>query len=66
MGNASNGNKLSTIPEIMTIVLIRGNGIEFDVNFEYPLKINIDKYVFDKDCKNNDYELICVLNTYRS
>ena len=59
--NASNCNKLFTALEIMIIVLNRGNGIEFDVNFEYPLSINIDKYVLDKDCKNNDYELIFVL-----
>ena len=61
MANAANGNKLFTAPEVMTIVLNRGKGIEFDVNFEYPLRINIDKYILDKECKNNDYELICVL-----
>ena len=61
MANASNCYKLFTSPEVMTIVLNRGKGIEFDVNFEYPLKINIGKYILDKDCKNNDYELICVL-----
>ena len=61
MANAANGNKLFTAPEVMTIVLNRGKGIEFDVNFEYPLRINIDNYILDKECKNNDYELICVL-----
>ena len=62
MADASNGNKLFTSPEVMTIVLNRGKGIEFDVNFEYPLRINIDKYILDKECKNNDYELIGVLS----
>ena len=61
MANASNGNKLFTAPDVMTIVLNRGKGLEFDVNFEYPLRINIDKFILDKNCINNDYELICVL-----
>ena len=49
MANASNNNKLFTLPEIMIIILNRGIGIQFDVNFEYPLKLNVDKYVLDKD-----------------
>ena len=62
MANASNGNKLYTLPEVMTIILNRGKGLEFDVNFEYPLQLNVDKYVLDNNCKNNNYELICVLS----
>ena len=62
MANAANGNKLFTLPEVMTIILNRGKGLEFDVNFEYPLHLNVDKYVLDKNCKNNNYELICVLS----
>ena len=62
MANAANGNKLYTLPEVMTIILNRGKGLEFDVNFEYPLHLNVDKYVLDPNCKNNDYELICVLS----
>ena len=62
MANAANGNKLFTLPEVMTIILNRGKGLEFDVNFEYPLQLNVDKYVIDKNCKNNNYELICVLS----
>ena len=49
MANSSNSNKLFTLPEIMIIILNRGIGIQFDVNFEYPLKLNVDKYVLDKD-----------------
>ena len=62
MANASNGNKLYTLPEVMTIILNRGKGLEFDVNFEYPLQLNVDKYVLDQNCTNNNYELICVLS----
>ena len=62
MANASNGNKLYTLPEVMTIILNRGKGLEFDVNFEYPLQLNVNKYVLDKNCTNNNYELICVLS----
>ena len=61
MSNAKTGNKMFTSPEVMTIILNRGKGLEFDVNFEYPLMINIDKYVIDNTSKNNNYELICVL-----
>ena len=62
MSNASNSNKIYNLPEVMTIILNRGKGLEFDVNFEYPLKLNVDKYVLDNDCKDNNYELICVLS----
>ena len=60
MANAKTGNKMFTSPEVMTIILNRGKGLEFEVEFEYPLKLNIDKYVVDKT-SNNNYELICVL-----
>ena len=62
MANDANGNKLFTLPEVMTIILNRGKGLEFDVNFEYPIHLNVDKYVMDKNCKNNNYELIAVLS----
>ena len=61
LSNATTGNKLFTSPEVLTIILNRGKGLEFDVNFEYPLILDLDKYVMDKSQKNNKYELICVL-----
>ena len=62
MSDASTGNKMFTSPEVMTIILNRGKGLEFQVEFEYPLFLNIDKYVIDKSQNNNNnYELICVL-----
>ena len=60
MANANTGNKMFTSPEVMTIILNRGKGLEFEVEFEYPLQLNIDRYVVDKT-SNNNYELICVL-----
>ena len=51
----------------MTIILNRGKGFEFEVNFQYPLVLDIDKYVIqkiDNDSDNNKYELICVLSHY--
>ena len=59
--NAGTSNKLYTSPEVMTIILNRGKGLEFDVEFEYPLMINIGKFVIDKTSENNNFELICVL-----
>jgi hypothetical protein len=61
LSNASTSNKIFTSPEVLTIILNRGKGIEFDVNFEYPLSLDIDKYIIDKSKGNNKYELICVL-----
>jgi ubiquitin carboxyl-terminal hydrolase 2/21 len=59
--NAGSSNKIFTSPEVMTIILNRGKGLEFSVEFDYPSKINIDEFVNDKSCKNNIYELIGVL-----
>ena len=61
MSNATTGNKIFTSPEVLTIILNRGKGLEFDVNFEYSLNLNIEKFVIDKSERNNKYELICVL-----
>ena len=62
MSDATTGNKMFTCPQVMTIILNRGKGLQFDVNFEYPLLLNIEKYVIDKkNGENYNYELICVL-----
>ena len=58
--NASTRNRIFTSPEVMTIILNRGKGLEFNFKFEYPLIINLDKFVQDKN-SNNKYELIGVL-----
>jgi len=65
MSDASTSNKMYTSPEVMTIILNRGKGLEFDVNFEYPLYLDIDNYIIEKSDSGNDgYELICVLSHY--
>jgi len=65
MADATTKNILFTSPEVITIILNRGKGLEFDVNFEYPLVLDIDKYVIQKEGNdNNKYELICVLSHY--
>ena len=65
MSNATTGNKIFTSPEVMTIILNRGKGLEFEVNFEYPLEININNYIIDKSSTGNYiYKLICVLSHY--
>ena len=55
--NAISYNRLYNCPEVLTIILNRGKGIEFDVQFKFPMYINIKKYVEDKNC-NTNYELI--------
>ena len=62
MANADNINQLYNSPEVLTIILNRGKGIQFDVRFDYPLLLNIDRFIIDPNCKNNNYELICVLS----
>ena len=51
---------MNTCPEIMTIILNRGKGNEYDVEFDFPLRIDINNYV---NFKNNGtiYDLIGVL-----
>ena len=58
--NAISYNKLYNSPEVLTIILNRGKGLQFDVEFQFPLNLNINKYVIDKNCDTN-YELIGVL-----
>ena len=58
--NASTRNSMFTGPEVLTIILNRGKGLEFQVEFEYPLILDLDKFVNDKN-SNNKYELIAVL-----
>jgi hypothetical protein len=66
MSNATTGNKLFTCPQVMTIILNRGKGLEFKVDFEYPPSINIDKYVILEPSYGTTYkyELIGVLSHY--
>ena len=52
--------KMHTCPEIITINLNRGKGIEFDVVFDYPLRIDISNYVNSKN-KCTIYDLIGVV-----
>ena len=57
--NAIRTNKMLTYPEVMTIALIReGN----NVNFEYPFKMNLEKYVENKSKENYEYKLIGILS----
>ena len=52
--------KMNNCPEVMTIVLNRGKGNEFDVEFDFPLNINIKNYVYLKN-QCTEYDLIAVL-----
>ena len=56
-------NKFNTCPEVLTIILNRGKGLEFEVEFSFPLSISIDKYVTEKSFSTN-YDLIGVLTHY--
>ena len=51
---------LNTSPEVMTIILNRGKGNIHDVEFDFPLRIDINKYVNFKN-KSSLYDLIGVL-----
>jgi len=61
-------NKIYKHPEILVIILNRGNGLEYNVEFEYPKKIKINDYInFDNNDNYNDkedikYELISIIS----
>ena len=44
MADASTKNLLFTPPEVITFIINRDKGSEFEINFEYPLFLDIDKY----------------------
>jgi ubiquitin carboxyl-terminal hydrolase 2/21 len=58
--NALSSNKLYNCPEVLTIILNRGKGLEFNVEFKFPFHLNIEKYIVDKSC-GSTYELIGVI-----
>jgi len=60
LADALSSNKLYNCPKVLTIILNRGKGIEFDVEFQYPMKFNISKYIMIKTDETN-YELIGVI-----
>ena len=60
MSDALSYNKLNTCPEVLTIILNRGKGLEFDVRFTFPLKLYIRKFVKYINCSAS-YELIGVI-----
>ena len=60
MSNRIAYSRLYNSPEVLTIILNRGKGLQFDVEFIFPLDLNINKYVLDKNCDTN-YELIGVV-----
>ena len=61
-------NKIYKHPEILVIILNRGNGLEFNVEFEYPKIIKINEYInFDNNSNYDDeedinYELIGLIS----
>ena len=62
LSNASTRMKIYTCPEVLTINLNRGKGIEYNVPFQYSLHFNIQKYVVEQPKDGNcDYDLIGVL-----
>ena len=55
-------NKIFTSPEVLTIILNRGKGLEFKVAFSFQYFIDINNFIVDKSSgKNNTYELIGIL-----
>ena len=58
--DALSSNKLYNCPEILTIILNRGKGLEFNVEFKFPMYLNISKYIIEKT-NHTKYELIGVL-----
>ena len=57
--DAYRSNKILTGPEVMTISLVREG---LDVNFEYPLVLNLGKYIKTKCKEDFRYELIGIIS----
>ena len=57
---AENTSRLNNCPEIFVFILNRGKGNEFEVNFDFPLRFDLYKYVNIKD-NCTQYELNSVL-----
>ena len=57
---AENINKMNTCPEILIIILNRGKGNQYEVDFDFPMRCDLYNYVNEKN-KNTQYELISVI-----
>ena len=57
---AENYTKLNTCPDILIIILNRGKGIQYQVNFDFPMRIDLFNYVKENN-NNTQYELISVI-----
>ena len=57
--NYSMINKIYTHPEVLVIILNRGKGLEFDVEFEYPENFILNNYInFENNDNYQNYEII--------
>ena len=54
-------NQLYTCPEVLTIILNRGQFFEQEIKFSFPMNISLEKYIIDQTC-NSNYDLISVLS----
>ena len=57
---AENYSTLNTCPDILIIILNRGKGIQYEVNFDFPMRLDLFNYVKEKN-KNTQYELISII-----
>ena len=57
---AENYTKLNTCPDILIIILNRGKGIQYQVNFDFPMRLDLFNYVKENN-NNTQYELISVI-----
>ena len=57
---AENVNRMNTCPDILIIILNRGKGNVFEVDFDFPMRFDLYNYVNEKN-KNTQYELISVI-----
>ena len=64
----SNINRIYKHPEIFVIILNRGKGLQYEVEFEYPKTFQLNKYInfennenYKNNFENIEYELISVI-----
>ena len=60
MANAHYTTNIETAPKVLVLLLNRGTGLQFKIKLEFPMELNMEKYINQKQ-GNTNYKLIGVI-----